>query len=207
MQTPPRRLAGFARFAPAAGSTKPVPRPRRRPAVVPVPRPIPGHRRRMVASRSERPLDRRSSDESRRPAQRTCGHPARSGDMCRRSAELMPERQHPAEHGEAGPLAPAGILALARNRTAPRLSMTDQRGADVQSCEKQRHSPAHTTRLAAGQPCVNNRRRRPCGFPDRTILRVNACDGAVAQADPRPGTPRADASDRRPPAGWCPVSG
>jgi len=115
----------------------------------------------------------------------------------RRSADLVPERQHPAERGEAGPLAPAGILARARHRTAPLLRMADQRGAEIQSCEKQRHSPADATRLVAGQQRVNNRRRCPCGFPQRTPPHSMPRPLKIASRRGPPSRPHAGAADRR----------
>ena len=84
----------------------------------------------------------------------------------------MPERQHPAEQAEGRPLAPAGILALARNRTAPLLRVADQRGSDVERSEEQTEALAHTTRLAAGRRCVHRRRRPPCAHPHRRISRL-----------------------------------
>ena len=84
----------------------------------------------------------------------------------------MPERQHPPEQAKPRPLAPAGILALARNRTAPLLRVADQRGSDVERSEEQTEALAHTTRLAAGRRCVHRRRRPPCAHPHRRISRL-----------------------------------
>jgi hypothetical protein len=60
-----------------------------------------------------------------------------------RSAKLVPEREHPPEEAESRSLAPAVLLALARDRTASLLSVADQRSSDIERCKKQQTAPEH----------------------------------------------------------------
>jgi hypothetical protein len=58
-------------------------------------------------------------------------------------SSAVPERKHPAEEAESRALAPAVLPALAPDRAAPLLHVADQRGCDVEGCEKQQAALEH----------------------------------------------------------------
>lgn len=71
----------------------------------------------------------------------------------------MVDRQHPAEQVDAGLLAPAIVLALARDRAASLLGVSDERGADPERAAE-KEGFAHTARVARRLQRVHRARDR-----------------------------------------------
>lgn len=64
-------------------------------------------------------------------------------------AKRVADGEDPAEQAKAWSLAPTVVPALARDLTAPLLSVADQRGAEVERSEKQHRALEHCAQATA----------------------------------------------------------
>ena len=81
----------------------------------------------------------------------------------------MPDRQDPAKQVNARLLAPAVVLALARDRATSFLGVPDERGADPERADEKRSALAHTTRVGFRQRGVHRARGHGCSCSRKAV--------------------------------------
>jgi len=98
------------------------------------------------------------------------------------SAEPVPDRQDPAKQVNARLLAPAVVLALARDRAAALLGVPDESGTDPERADENKGALAHTTRVVLRQRGVDGARGRGCSCSSQAALCAEITAGACRTA-------------------------
>ncbi len=88
------------------------------------------------------------------------------------SGEPVPDRQDPAKQVNARLLAPAVVLALARDRAASLLGVPDESGTNPEHADENKGALAHTTRVVLRKRGVHGARGRSCSCSSEAQARA-----------------------------------